>query len=185
MSMNVEDDCRKIIDSLKKCNINFLAIDFDQTLICEHTGGKWVRGGRELAMKVRPMFKLLIPLALQNDILVAIVTFSAQTGLINEVLNLVFPDYANKIPIRGQDHSWQYVGGGSTEGKQPHMASAAEELSQQNSVKITRNSTLLIDDDGNNIRVAMHNKVKAVRLDPANTSTTVNTLISLKDLIKA
>jgi len=178
---NIENDCNQIIHSLKKSNINFLAIDFDLTLICEHTGGKWGGGGHDLAMKVRPLFKLLVPLAMQNDILVAIVTFSPQTRLIAEVLQHVFPEFANKIPIRGEDKSWEYLGGGSTEGKQAHMASAAEDLSQINSVKITRNSTLLIDDDGNNIRVALANKVRAIRLDPNNTSSTIAGLIALKD----
>jgi hypothetical protein len=43
-------------------------MNFDLTLICEHTAGKWVGGGQELAMKVRPLFRLLIPLALQNKL---------------------------------------------------------------------------------------------------------------------
>jgi|LauGreSBDMM110SN_4_FD.fasta_scaffold77502_1 hypothetical protein len=175
----MEDDCNKIVHSLKKSKINFLAVDFDLTLICEHTGGRWVGGGQELAIKVRPLFKLLIPLALQNDIQVAIVTFSPQTGLIGEVLRHVFPEYASDILIRGEDKSWEYIGGGSTEGKQAHMASAAEELSSKSRIKITRGSTLLIDDDCNNIRAAFNNKVRAIRFDPADISSTISCLISL------
>jgi len=37
-------------------------------------------------------------------------------------------DTSHKIPIRGGDRSWRYNGSGSIEGKQPHMASAVEEL---------------------------------------------------------
>ena len=33
---------------------------------------------------------------------------------------------------------------------------------------ITRNTTLLVDDDANNIRIAFENKVRAVRFDPKN-----------------
>lgn len=33
---------------------------------------------------------------------------------------------------------------------------------------ITRNTTLLVDDDANNIRIALDNKVRAVRFDPKN-----------------
>lgn len=33
---------------------------------------------------------------------------------------------------------------------------------------ITRNTTLLVDDDANNIRIALENKVRAVRFDPKN-----------------
>jgi hypothetical protein len=33
---------------------------------------------------------------------------------------------------------------------------------------ISRNTTLLIDDDGNNIRIALENKVRAVHFDTKN-----------------
>jgi hypothetical protein len=46
------------------------------------------------------------------------------------------------------------------------MASAAEELGQVNAETITRASTLLIDDDQNNVMIAFDNGVKAVYVDP-------------------
>ena len=48
------------------------------------------------------------------------------------------------------------------------MGSAAEELSQMNNVEITRGSTLLIDDDLDNIRVALDNFTRAIPLDPVD-----------------
>ena len=167
MSVN---ECRRIVEALKRCGINFLAIDFDLTLISEHTGGHWRGSVPELAAQVRPMFKSLIPLALDNEICVAIVTFSAQVTLVSAVLQQEFPTYAARIPIRGEDKSWEYHGGGCRDGKQKHMASAGEELADSTGMSITRESTLLIDDDANNIRIALANKVRAIRFIPENPS---------------
>jgi hypothetical protein len=53
------------------------------------------------------------------------------------------------------------------DGKQKNMASAAEELSTLNpSREITRGSTLLIDDDVNNIKIALQHGVRAVYFNP-------------------
>ena len=51
------------------------------------------------------------------------------------------------------------------------MASAAEEiLSLHPSAAISRSSTLLIDDDSNNIKCALDNHVRAVQLFPEDPS---------------
>ena len=34
------NDCKEIIASIKSCKINFLAIDFDLTMVGIHTGGR-------------------------------------------------------------------------------------------------------------------------------------------------
>ena len=57
---------------------------------------------------------------------------------------------------------------GKKVGKQAHMASAAEELSQKHKKQITRASTLLIDDEVDNIARALDAQVRAVRFDPDN-----------------
>lgn len=142
--------------------------DFDSTLISEHTCGHWRGTVPELASKVRPFFRILVPLAIEHGILIAIVTFSGQTHVISSVLHHEFPSVADRITIRAEDKSWVYQGGGSLEGKQSHMASAAEELGDANGKTITRNSTLLLDDDANNIRIALSNKVRAIRFIPEN-----------------
>jgi hypothetical protein len=53
--------------------INFLAIDFDQTMIDIHTGGRWKGTTPELNEHMRPLFLHFVPLASQNNIRVAIV----------------------------------------------------------------------------------------------------------------
>jgi len=96
----MDETTRDIINNLEAIGINFLAIDFDLTLISEHTGGTWAGTADELSTKVRPLYKHLIPLAIERNMCVAIVTFSPQTGLIAEVLRLEFPTIASRIPIR-------------------------------------------------------------------------------------
>ncbi len=61
-----------------------------------------------------------------------------------------------------------YTGSGSTKGKQAHMASAANEIAHNDQISVTRRSTLLIDDDLNNIQAALRNAVPAVHLNPAD-----------------
>ena len=81
---------------------------------------------------------------------------------------MIINDNIWQIPIRGEDKTWEYVGKGSKEGKQRHMASAAQELVERHGVMITRSSTILLDDDPQNIKIALDNQVKAVRLNPKN-----------------
>lgn len=85
-----------------------------------------------------------------------------------DILLQEFPDFADKIPIRGDDNSWNYDGRGAKEGKQKHMASAAEQLWENSGNIITRKSTLLLDDDKNNIVIARKNEVQAVLIEPNN-----------------
>jgi hypothetical protein len=62
------------------------------TLVSEHTGGQWAGSIEDLASKVRPLFRTLLPLVLATDISVAIVTFSCQVQTISAVLHFVFPE---------------------------------------------------------------------------------------------
>ncbi len=61
--------------------------------------------------------------------------------------------------IRGSDNGWLYRGIAKHEGKQAHIASAIEELSTNlgETMKFTRASTFLIDDDERNIDAALKN----------------------------
>jgi hypothetical protein len=81
-------------------------------------------------------------------------------------MNHVFgEDLAGRIPIKTSDRE----GGcrGHTDGKQKHLASAAEELkSIKKGLEITRNTTLLIDDDGQNITIALDSQVRAIWFNP-------------------
>jgi hypothetical protein len=71
-----------------------------------------------------------------------------------------------KIVIRGNDSTWQYLGTGLRAGKQAHIASAVEELTARSQRRgggaaITRASTLLIDDDIDNVRAALEHRACA------------------------
>lgn len=143
-----------IDDWLNSLNKKLLAIDFDQTLVSIHTGGNWPsdKSSQDLAVHVRPFFKVVIPKAIQLGIHIAIVTFSPQTHLIRNVLNDVFPHYVDKIIIRGNYGSW-FVDDPTYEGKNDHIKSVARELERMN-VYLSKEDVLLIDDDISNINAA-------------------------------
>jgi len=122
-----------LVNHIRGAGINFLAIDFDQTFINEHTNGEWRGTGYDLAQKVRPFFKQLMEAAHQIGLSMAIVSFSKQTSVIQQVLNNTFPSFSKDVPIRGGDDKWMYQGLGSQLGKQKHMASAAEEINAKSS----------------------------------------------------
>ncbi|GMH46857.1 hypothetical protein TrLO_g5470 [Triparma laevis f. longispina] len=163
---SLQEQCEESISLLTSRQINFLALDFDLTVIDIHTGGAWQGTAEELATHVRPLFKHLIIAACEANMSVAIVTFSPQVPMIRAVLQLLVPTYSPQIPIRGADRTWVYEGSGSQEGKQAHMASAVEEILSMRETTITRRSTLLIDDDANNIKVALSEGVRAIWLNP-------------------
>lgn len=234
---------QRVVEHLRDdVGINFLALDFDQTILDIHTGGCWKGSLEELFPHVRPVYAHLIRAALTNGLEVAVVTFSRQTRFVRGVMDHVFSckgggdttnsnhssnsnnnntdletlaaigvlgigdvvDTSHKIPIRGGDRSWTYNGQGSIDGKQQHMASAVEELEarrqedcaasrrnnssnrnnnnsrnnnsndrptsttqpQTSEKPITRNTTLLLDDDPRNIRAALKNGTRAVWFNP-------------------
>jgi hypothetical protein len=55
-----------IIEGITQRGVNFIAIDFDYTLIDLHTLGDWRDGPRRLTPHVRPMFQTLMTLALRR-----------------------------------------------------------------------------------------------------------------------
>lgn len=158
-------DVDSIINRLVQKPINFVALDFDNTFISVHTDN------REYPMdylenKVRPFFRIFVPRALEAGICIGIVTFSRRTDMISELLYRIFPEVHHKIVIRGDDGRWQYGGiSGCKGGKQRHMASAAAYLRKLNNVSITRQSTLLIDDDVENVCYALRENVCAILCD--------------------
>ena len=177
------DSC---IAKFQQLNINCLAIDFDQTILDIHTGGRWTGTVTELTEHVRSEFRQLIHACCENNIHVAIVTFSAQTKIVRGVIEAVVgPEYASRIPVRGRDRSWSYQGQGSQEGKQAFIASAVEELEhyiatsmaaaveqdgasalEPRKVEINKNTTVLIDDDAANIKCALEDGTRAVWFNP-------------------
>eukprot|EP00548_Thalassiothrix_antarctica_P000792 CAMPEP_0194144984 /NCGR_PEP_ID=MMETSP0152-20130528/13925_1 /TAXON_ID=1049557 /ORGANISM="Thalassiothrix antarctica, Strain L6-D1" /LENGTH=185 /DNA_ID=CAMNT_0038845011 /DNA_START=99 /DNA_END=656 /DNA_ORIENTATION=- len=184
ISSDVEaESIQKALKRCKELKINFLALDFDQTILQIHTGGNWKGTAEELLTNVRPIFRDLIPAALDEGMHVAVVTFSTQLDKIRYILDELTNNRAGDIPIRGgfAGRTFDHDGKGSTEGKQAHMASAAEELEARNSgLKITRETTLLVDDDTKNIRFALQNGVRAIWLNPQNAT---DLLEDMKNLV--
>jgi len=158
------------LQHLKEAGVNFLAVDFDLTLVDTHTEGRWPGTAPELLRHVRPEMRQLLRDALDAKLYVAIVTLSPQTTLIREVMRLLFPQDFQLIIIRGNSGDWFYAGQGSLRGKQSHIASAVEELSHAHAAQISRGSTLLIDDDAQNINDALANGVSALLFVPADPS---------------
>jgi len=131
-----------------------------------HTGGRWQGTHDEILNHVRPYFPPLLEAALRENIHVAIVTFSPQVDLVRSVLeNYLGRDLSHKIPIRAGGQ-FSYQGGGMRDGKQAHMASAVEELEGSGNVEITKQTSLLIDDDVKNVRTALRDGVRAIWLNP-------------------
>lgn len=171
--------CFEVLNALMKKGINFVAVDFDLTLINVHTSGEFRGSSKDLAMKIRPCFLRLVPCLLDGNIAVAVVTFSAQTELIREAIQLAFPLYWSKIVIRARDKTWGDMGDKAMYGKQKFLASAAEESERIFQFDIARNSTLLIDDDQKNIRIALRNKVQALLFIPDNPNSVLSEIVEL------
>jgi len=180
----LERKCSDAVGKLVDLNINFLAIDFDQTMIDIHTGGRWKETVPELVSHMRPLFLHLVPIATASNIRVAIVTFSPQTKHIREVLEHAFPpSIAEIIPIRGNDQTWTYVGNGMKMGKQEHMASAAEELMAKPALGVmgvSKSTTLLIDDDPRNIKRSLKDGTRAVWINPRDPNRLLSDILLLK-----
>mmetsp|Transcript_127 Transcript_127/g.288 ORF Transcript_127/g.288 Transcript_127/m.288 type:complete len:232 (-) Transcript_127:435-1130(-) len=180
----LEKKCSDAVGKLVDLKINFLAIDFDQTMIDIHTGGRWKESVSSLTTHLRPLFLHLIPIATSSQIRIAIVTFSPQTKHIREVLEYAYsPNVAECIPIRGNDGSWTYVGNGMKMGKQEHMASAAEELMAKPMPDvgiISKSTTLLIDDDPKNIKKSLKDGARAVWINPRDPLRLLDDIMRLK-----
>jgi hypothetical protein len=148
-----------------------------------HTGGRWKGTTPELNEHMRPLFLHFVPLASQNSIRVAIVTFSCQTDKIREVLELSFSKTADLIPIRGCDKTWSYEGSGMKFGKQQHMASVVEELHRKPALgvgNVTKATTLLIDDDPKNIKLCLKDGVRGVWFNPLDPERLLDDILLLK-----
>jgi hypothetical protein len=174
----------QVVANLQKLGIQFLAFDFDQTILSIHTGGFWEDTAESLAKHVRTQIAELMPcLFQQNGMHVAVVTFSSQPAMVRAVVETMLPKKISAqavLPIRAEDGSWKTPnpihrqerwwedeGDDDVQCKQPHMLSAIHELEfLVEGLHITKSTSLLIDDDPDNIRIALENGVRAVWLDP-------------------
>uniref|UniRef100_A0AAV1UFD7 ATP-binding Cassette (ABC) superfamily n=1 Tax=Peronospora matthiolae TaxID=2874970 RepID=A0AAV1UFD7_9STRA len=178
----VEAQALEAAAGLHAIGAKLVCIDFDATFVTVHTGGQWTSSAEELRTHVRQFFLLLVPLLCEAHVHVAIVTFSPQVALIQDVLRLSFPtSVVNQLVIRGDDRSWS-IGPHETttflplwhtedgrnldrKFKLPFMISAALECQERFGDVICNRDTVLVDDDVVNIRVANDSGVVGVLFD--------------------
>jgi hydroxymethylpyrimidine pyrophosphatase-like HAD family hydrolase len=145
-------------------NIKLVAFDFDRTIISKHTGGIWRDSAEELAKFVRPSFKCYIATCLDQGLDVAITTFSTQESLIRLVLSVALGPQSAKIAFFGGD--LQYTG--YIHGKQSQLKAAlswANQKHAESQLIIGTSDTVLIDDDPNNIKVALQDNYRVMHYD--------------------
>jgi hypothetical protein len=153
----LDERCERAARHIKRQNIKLLALDFDLTVIDQHTGGRWKGTSDELSKHVRPEIQCLLNSAFNQNIDAAIVTFSTQIDLIGNVTGQIFP--GQHIPVYG----WY----AAKDGKQAHLVKAIDDINAANGNKnISNDTTFLIDDDKRNIKKARKDGYHTVRYDP-------------------
>ena len=154
------DKVQTIVRHLKHTGVKMVAIDFDQTLIDIHTEGMWWRDPESIAPFIRPQFRRLLRALTQNNISVAIVSFSSQADVIRAALYDIALNHdssacfnAQSIPVQAflpRTAMWK--------GKQLHLAN----------LDVPLDDILLIDDSQMNIYIAQRHGVRAIWFDPEN-----------------
>ncbi|POM81336.1 ABC Superfamily [Phytophthora palmivora] len=178
----IEAQALEAAAGLKSTGAKLVCIDFDATFVTVHTGGLWAESAAALRRHVRRFFLLLVPLLCEAHVNVAIVTFSPQVQLIQDVLRLCFSaQVTDQLVVRGDDRSWTvtqdqtltFMPLWQTDGrhldrkfKLPFMISAALEVQRRSGDVIRNRDTVLVDDDVVNVRVANDSGVVGVYFDP-------------------
>jgi len=169
------------VQQLIECDIRLLCLDFDLTLVSQHTGGKWWGGAETLARNVRPVFKDIVPAALQCGIQVSIVTISRQSKLVADVLRIGFPCDTSGILIRGGQRGRLVTETGEADElihdgsrKEPHINSILHARHRLGEEHLVASQVLLVDDDLFNVEEALDNGHRAVILDPDSAIDIVN-----------
>lgn len=146
--------CVTAAKRLVEIGIELLAIDFDQTMVDIHTGGRWEGGSvSKLAAHVRQQFKCLLS-ETGAKIPAAIVTFSRQEELISEVMKIAVPEFS--ILVYGGDNRQ------SQHGKKKQIGRAVKDIPGD----VRQQKIVLIDDNVGNIELAQEASIKAVVFNP-------------------
>ena len=152
--------------TVSAANIKLVAFDFDATIIDIHTGGRWKGTAEELAKHVRPGMQCFIRQCLERGIHVSVATFSTQTELISAVLGQTIDhEQAKAIPVFGDNDRVDNY----DQGKQSQLLLSMNHFNQmhaQRSNPITPKTTLLVDDDADNIRVATADGYNTIQYTP-------------------
>ncbi len=156
-------------------NIGLLALDFDLTVVDIHTGGQWTQGEHALVRHVRPHMQCLLRNGLLQGLHVAIASFSAQEALIRETLRLALqPVNITKMIVVGGDNYSEETG------KCRHLRTIRAVLAES-SDSVTSSTTILIDDDKRNIRLADADGYQSLWFDPDHPERLFQRIMSLQD----
>eukprot|EP00981_Chlorochromonas_danica_P016348 scaffold16868_cov507-Ochromonas_danica.AAC.1 len=95
MSDLMDERIQQAVEGLIKANINFVAIDFDQTMISLHTYGRFLGKPEELAPFLRPVFLKLVPAIADKSL--------------DEQLEINFGELFKRFVIRGtgREEDWR------------------------------------------------------------------------------
>merc|ERR1712086_400952 len=172
---------QKSAEGLVAAGTKLLALDFDWTMVQVHTGGSWRKGAQALSEEIRPVFRYLVPAAIERGITVAVTTCSHQMDLVKEVVQVTYGELASRILIRGligTDKSWEPPCGTGAKDwhrkdKIPYMASAAIEAGMLSADAdldamhglLQNNTVLLIDDEQIAVTMCSEKQISAIWVD--------------------
>ena len=167
-----------------------LAIDWDQTFLRCHTKSQWYGTASELKNHIRPSMRTLVRAAHKEGLYISIVTFCGQISLIDEVLDLVFPNITRSsrpFVVRGSCGTWSVCPKSYNSfnvpldmrqrGKVPHILSVIENLKCPSIT--SPDHVVLIDDDVNNIQTAMASRFHAFWMNVEDTNAVWNQMSAL------
>jgi hypothetical protein len=159
--------------------IKLIALDFDLTIVDIHTGGVWNRTALELVSHVRPEMQCLIQLSLAKGIQIAVASFSVQEQIIRDVIRDAIPP-ARDIVIRGGKNLSE------PRGKRDQLAQVLHDIHSGASggdKSILPATTILIDDDKNNVRRAKEDGYRSLWFDPHNTQGFFDSIMALQKTV--
>jgi len=167
---------KDLVCHMKRAGVLMLALDWDLTVIGCHTKNGWYGTAAELEPHIRPKFRTLIRASHKEGLIISIVTFSTQVVLVQQALQIAFPDIMTgdrPIIVRGncgtftvtQPHAY-IPENMKMKGKIPHILSAIEAIPQGVQAPDNPNQVVLIDDDCENIGVAMESGFHCFWMNP-------------------
>jgi hypothetical protein len=154
-------------------NIKLLALDFDLTILDIHTGGNWNSSAHELIPHVRAEMKCVIHRSLERGIHIAVASFSIQEQLIRSVLGGAIA-IAHEIIVRGGRNRSEPLG------KRKQLEEVVHDINTiHRNANVTPLTTILIDDDLNNVKRALTDGYRSLWFDPDEVNGFFQSIISL------
>lgn len=159
-----------IHDIIVKKNIKLVIFDFDQTLVAYHTGGMRLSDKEEMEdviSKVSSDALAMIFRLKKKGIHVGVATFSSVPDQIHQILQRAMhrkgygTELASDIFIVGRTKTnlYNFQDYNVRKGKNPLIQVIKKYFARESGHRISKHQILLIDDDLNNVRFAISNKM--------------------------